>query len=174
MVSVVLFAFLLLGQTHPSVATGPEADLVEVQSLVDAGKLNDAESGARRYLETHQGSADAHFLLGYILFREGNPKLSLAEYKEGARYRAPGALDLEAMGGDDFLLEDYAAADQWLTKSVELAPGCAHPKYYLGRVKYNQKRFADALRIFTECLNLDPRNAKAANYLGLSYEALGR
>jgi tetratricopeptide (TPR) repeat protein len=174
MLFAVLFAFLLLGQTHPPVATGPEADLVEVQSLVNAGKLNDAESGARRYLETHQSSADAHFLLGYILFREGNPKPSLAEYKEGARYRAPGALDLEAMGGDYFLMEDYAAADQWLTKSVELAPGDAHPRYYLGRVKYNQKRFADALRIFTECLSLDPRNAKAANYLGLSYEALGR
>jgi tetratricopeptide (TPR) repeat protein len=175
MASVVLFAFLLLGQAQaPAPAGTPEQDLVEVQSLVDAGKLNDAESAARRYLETHQSSADAHYLLGYILFREGNPKPSLAEYKEGARYRAPGALDLEAMGRDYFLMEDYAAAGQWLTKSVELAPSDAQAKYYLGRVKYNQKRFADALRIFTECLNLDPRNAKAADYLGLSLEALGR
>jgi tetratricopeptide (TPR) repeat protein len=174
MLSVMPFAFLLLGQTQSPTPGGPEPDLVEVQSLVDAGKLNDAESATRRYLETHQSSADAHYLLGYILFREGNPKPSLAEYKEGARYRAPGALDLEAMGGDYFLMEDYAAADRWLTKSVELSPGDAHAKYYLGRVKYNQKRFADALRIFAECLKLDPGNAKAANYLGLSYEALGR
>jgi tetratricopeptide (TPR) repeat protein len=169
----VLFAGLLLpfallrGQT-------PEPALLEVQSLVDAGKLNDAESTVRRYLEAHQGSADAHYLLGYILFREGNPKLSLAEYTEGARYRAPGALDLEVIGCNYFLMEDYDAADQWLTKSVELAPNDTQAKYYLGRAKYNQKRFADAVPIFAECLKLDPGNAKAANYLGLSYEALGK
>jgi tetratricopeptide (TPR) repeat protein len=166
---------LLLGQTRPAApTTSPDPALLDVQSLVDAGKLNDAESTARRYLETHQNSADAHYLLGYILFREGNPKPSLAEYKEGARYRPPGALDLEAIGGDYFLMEDYAAADQWLTKSVQLDPSDAHAKYYLGRAKFNQKHFAEAVRIFTECLNLDPRNAKAADYLGLSYESLGK
>ncbi len=158
---------LLFGQT-------PEPALLEVQSLVDAGKLNDAESSARRYLEIHQSSADAHYLLGYILFREGNPKPSLAEYTEGARYRAPSALDLETIGSNYFLMEDYAAADRWLTKSLELAPNDAHARYYLARAKYNQKRFADAVRIFIECLELDPLNAQAADYLGRSYEALGR
>src|ERR1039458_1165092 len=113
---------LLFGQT-------PEPALLEVQSLVDAGKLNDAESSARRYLEIHQSSADAHYLLGYILFREGNPKPSLAEYSAGARYRAPSALDLETIGGNYFLMEDYAAADRWLTKSLELAPNDAHARY---------------------------------------------
>ena len=57
---------------------------------------------------------------------------------------------------------------------MELAPNDAHARYYLGRAKYNQKRFADAVRIFSECLELDPRNAKAADYLGRSYEALGK
>src|ERR1022692_164927 len=132
------------------------------------------KSSARRYLEIHQSSADAHYLLGYILFREGNPKPSLAEYTEGARYRAPSALDLETIGSNYFLMEDYAAADRWLTKSLELAPNDAHARYYLARAKYNQKRFADAVRIFIECLELDPLNAQAADYLGRSYEALGR
>ncbi len=155
-------------------AQAPDPALVEVQSLIDAGKLNDSESAARRYLETHQDSADAHYLLGYILFREGNPKASLTEYTEGARYRSPSALDLEVMGIDSFLLEDYPAAERWLTKSVELAPNDAHARYYLGRAKYNQKRFADAVPMFAECLKLDPSDAKAADYLGRSYEALGK
>jgi tetratricopeptide (TPR) repeat protein len=166
---------LLFAQMNPaSPASAPEPALVEVQSLVDAGKLSDAEGATRRYLETHQSSADAHYLLGYILFREGNPKPSLAEYKEGARYRAPSALDLDVIGGDYFLMEDYTAADQWLTKSVQLDPSDAHARYYLGRAKYNQKRFTDAVRIFQECLDGDPRNAKAADYLGRSYEALDK
>jgi hypothetical protein len=39
-----------------------------------SGNSSEAESAARRYLEAHQGSADAHYLLGYILFRGGKSK----------------------------------------------------------------------------------------------------
>ena len=151
-----------------------EPALVEVQSLLDLGKLSDAESAARRYLDAHQGSADGHYLLGYILFREGNPKASIAEYTEAARYRASGALDVAVIGIDYFLMEDYAAADNWLTKAVDLNSNDALARYYLGRAKYNEKRFDDAVRAFTECLKLDAKNVKAADYLGLSYEGLGR
>jgi tetratricopeptide (TPR) repeat protein len=138
-----------------------EPALVEVQSLLDLGKLSDAESAARRYLDAHQGSADGHYLLGYILFREGNPKASIAEYTEAARYRASGALDVAVIGIDYFLMEDYAAADNWLTKAVDLNSNDALARYYLGRAKYNEKRFDDAVRAFTECLKLDAKNVKA-------------
>jgi tetratricopeptide (TPR) repeat protein len=164
----VLFCGLL------SFALLPAQTLVEVQSLIDAGDLEAAETSARQYVATHQASADGHYLLGYILFKEANPKLSLIEYTVGARYREPSALDLEVIGADYFLMEDYAAADQWLTKAVALAPGDANAQFYLGRAKYNLKHFEDAARIFIECLKLDPRNVKAADYLGLSYEALGK
>jgi tetratricopeptide (TPR) repeat protein len=159
---------------HPSSSNGPELPLVEIQSLVDSGKLSDAEGAVRRYLDIHKSSADAHYLLGYILFKEDNPKPSLAEYTEGARYRAPSALDLEVIGCDYFLMEDYAAADKWLTKSLELDRKNALALYFLGRTKYNQKHFEEALHLFTECLVLDPKNAKAEENLGLSYERLGR
>ncbi len=166
---------LLLGQSPPSATVSPaEPSLSEAQAFIDAGKLNDAENAARRYLENHASSADGHYLLGFILFKEGNRKSSLAEYREGARYRAPGALDLEVIGANYFLMEDYAAADEWLTKSVALDPKDVHAKFYLGRAKYNQRQFADAARMFVECLKLDPGNVKAADYLGLSDEALGK
>ena len=175
-----MFRAVLLAGLLPPIAflsgqtSGTEPALVEAQSLVDQGKLSDAESAARRFLQTHNSSAEAHSLLGYILFRLQNPKPSLAEYTEAARYRAPGALDLEVIGCDYFLMEDYAAADEWLTKSVLLDPRDAQAQYYLGRAKYNEKRFAEAVRAFTECLKLDPKHVKAADNLGLSYEALGK
>ena len=159
---------LLCGQTRREVA------LSEIQSLVDSGKFSDAEGAARQYLDTHKTSADAHYLLGYILFKEDNPKPSLAEYAEGAHYRVPSALDLEVIGCDYFLMEDYAAADKWLTRSLELERKNALALYFLGRTKYNQKHFEDAVHLFTECLELDPKNAKAEENLGLSYEQLGR
>jgi tetratricopeptide (TPR) repeat protein len=147
---------------------------MEAHSLLDRGKASEAESIVRRYLESHSDSADAHYLLGYILFKEQDPKASLEQYTEAARYRAPGALDLETIGCDYFLMEDYGAAEQWLTKSVERHPDNASAQYFLGRARYNQKRFDEAVRAFTECLKLDPRNFKAADNLGLSFEGLGK
>jgi tetratricopeptide (TPR) repeat protein len=162
----------LLAQAIPS--SQPEPALLEVQALLDAVKLSDAESANRQYLETHVSSADAHYLLGYILFREAKPKLSLAEYTDGARYRPPAALDLEVIGNDYFLLEDYPAADKWMTKAVELDPADALAQFYLGRAKFNEKHFEEAIHAFTECLKLQPANVQAADNLGLSYAALGK
>ena len=172
MVPAVALAALLLQAgvakpPAPPVSSGQEPALLEAQRLADLGKLSDAENAVRQYLGTNASSADAHYLLSYILFREQNPKASIAEYTEAARYRAPGALDLEVIGCDYLQLEDYAAADQWLTKSVGLNPQNAAAQYFLGRAKYNEKRFEEAVAAAsTECLKLDPNNIKAADNLG--------
>ncbi len=169
-----LFSLIAAQSAAPEPQRQTEPALAEAQSLLGAGKLQDAEGAVRRYLEKNENSADVHYLLGYILFRQANPKASLEEYRKGAFHRAPSALDCEVMGCDYFLLEDYAAADRWLTESVELEPRNAGAHYYLGRTKYNEKRFDEALRAFTECLKLDTKNVKAADNLGLAYEGLGR
>jgi len=172
--AIFFIALLTLAAQTPAPLNQPDPALVEVQSLVDSGKLSEAESADRRYLETHSNSADAHYLLGYILFREAKPKLSLAEYTEAARYRAPGALDLVVIGHDYFLLEDYPEAAKWFTKAVQQDPADALTRFYLGRAKFNQKHFEEAIQAFTECLKLQAGNVKAADNLGLANEALGR
>jgi tetratricopeptide (TPR) repeat protein len=148
--------------------------LSAVRSLLEAGKLAAAEQEIRQYLLFHNSSADAHYLLGYILFKQQKAKSSLAEYTEGAKYRTPGARDLEVVGGDYVLLKDFTDADKWFTKSIEWDPGNLQTLYYLGRTKYNENRFEEAIAVFKKCLQLDPRNVKAEDNLGLSYAALGR
>ncbi len=168
MLGFALLAALLAQQAHP------DPLLVQAQSLLDAGQFPGAESAVRNVLNTHPDSADAHYLLGYVLFRQQNPKSSLAEYTAAARYRPPAALDLQVIGCDYLLLEDYASAADWLAKSVERDPSDAHAFYYLGRAKYNQKQFDEAIRAFTQSLKLDPKNAQTEDNLGLAYQALGK
>lgn len=165
---------LFLGVCVRADGQTPADAIAQAQSLLDSGKFSDAENAARRYLQIHSDSADAHYLLGYILFKENNPKSSLAEYAVAARYRPPGAKDFEVMGGNYFLMEDYATADRWLTKSVDLNPKDSLALYLLGRTKYNEKHFDEAVHFFTECLKLDAKDIKAEENLALSYERLGR
>lgn len=148
--------------------------LASIRALVETGSFAQAEEATRTYLKTRGDSAEGHYLLGYILFKEKRAKESLAEYTEGAKYKTPSAYDLEAVGGDYVLLKDYPDADKWFTKSAEWNPGNFQVLYYLARTKYNENRFDEAVSLFLQCLKLDPKSVKAKDNLGLAYQGLNR
>jgi tetratricopeptide (TPR) repeat protein len=180
----------------------PAASLVEAKSLMEKGLLPDAERAVRHHLEVYADSAEGHFLLGYILFREiqtearlettvesakslnahpadaktrdGTARESLAEFTAGAKYHDPNAFDLKIVALDYVLLGDYVDADKWLTRSVEWNPQDTDAWYYLGRARYNENRFAAAISAFEQCLKLSPGNVKAEDNLGLALAGLGR
>lgn len=106
--------------------------------------------------------------------RQEKARASLAEYTEGAKYHPPGAGDLKIVALDYIILGDYADADTWLTKMLRWNPGDSEGWYYLGRTKYNESRFEEAVRAFNRSLDLDPQNDKAEDNLGLAYAGLGR
>lgn len=186
-----------------------DALLSDAKSLFQQSKFTDADRAVRQYLESHPNSADGHFLLGHILFREiqaeaildrqlalqaqggmgggmattpepalpkdreEKAKASLEEFTAGAKYRNPSAADLKIVAFDYIVLGDYPDADKWLTKMLEWAPNDSDGWYNLGRAKYNENRFAEAVSAFQQCLKLDPMNIKAEDNLGLSFAGLG-
>ncbi|MGB7140319.1 MAG: tetratricopeptide repeat protein [Candidatus Acidiferrum sp.] len=219
---ILFFADAAHGQT-PSEATNPpslssggppeirtlapntlDAQLAHAKSLLDQGKAADADCAVRDYISTHPDSGDAHFLRGYILFRqiqarsvtmdaghhelykepetpvpgtsfqEATAKESLGEFTEGAKYRKPTAFDLQIVALDYVVLGDYADADKWLSYSLQWNPMDPDAWYLLGRTKYSENRFEEAAQSFTQFLKSDPKNVKAEDNLGLSYAALGR
>lgn len=181
-----------------------DARLVEAKSLLDQGKTADADRLVRDYLATHPNSAEAHFLRGYILFRQiqassetmdrshrelykeqGIPatdagfqeraaKDSLGEFTEGAKYRKPTAFDLKIIALDYVVLGDYVDADKWLTHSLQWNPKDSDGWYWLGRAKYSENRFEEAAQSFEQCLKAEPKSVKVEDNLGLSYAALGQ
>ena len=165
--------------------------LAEASSRLQQGKPTEADSLLRSYLSQHPDSADAHFLLGHALFRqiqegawsgresnaayrEEKAKASLAEFTAGAAYRTPRASDLKIVALDYVLLRDFSDADKWLTRMLERTPNDSEGWYYLGRTKYNENRFEEAVRPFQQSLKLDPNNVKTEDNLGLAYAGLGR
>lgn len=148
--------------------------LLAYSSLLRQGEFGKAESGLRELLRQEPGLAEAHFLLGYALYREQKPRDSLAEYTAGARFRKPGANDLAAVAMDYVLLHDYADAEKWMATAANWSPKDALYWYYLGRIQYSQNRFAAAIQAFESCLKLSPRDVKAEYNLGLSLAGLGR
>lgn len=151
-----------------------ENPLASARMALAARNLSEAERLTRLFVSSHLDSADGHYLLGFILFQERNPKASLAEYTEAARYRRPQVADLLVVGSDYVLLADYADADKWFTQALAWEPENELTLYYLGRTKYNENLFDEAVGLFTRCLKLSPKNVKAEDNLGLAYAGLGK
>lgn len=151
-----------------------DALLAQATSAVQAGSFSDAEVMIRKYLSQQDASADGHYLLGYILSHEKKATESLAEYTRAAQLRTPTANDLKMVAVDYVMLGDLLDADRWLTKALSWNPADADGWYYLGRTKYNENRFAEAIDAFQQCLKLDSHNVKAEDNIGLSYEGLNQ
>jgi tetratricopeptide (TPR) repeat protein len=186
--------------TKPELPELPDAALGEAKSLFQRGMLSEAERAVRRYLDKQPKSAEGHFLLGNILFREiqarasqeeaagevrghdpdaalskfsdKQARASLAEFTEGAKYHLPNAFDLKVIALDYVLLRDFVDAEKWLTRSLEWNPKDSDAWYHLGRTKYNLQRFREAIDAFEHCLELDPKNVQAEDNVGLSYAGL--
>lgn len=162
------------GWPHAASLPGVGSALEEADSLLRKGSVSDADTVVREYLEKNPTSAQARYMLGFILFTQGKPEASLTEYTVAAKYRKPDAHQLKIVGLNYALLDDFIDADKWLTASVQQDPRDAQAWYHLGRTKYNENRFKEAVEAFNRCLTIEPSNPKAEDNLGLSYEGLGQ
>jgi tetratricopeptide (TPR) repeat protein len=107
-------------------------------------------------------------------FRDAKARESLAEFTAGARYHVPSPFDLKIVALDYILLKDSIDADHWLTRSLQGNPNDAQAWYYLGRTKYSESQFRQAIEAFGHCLRLEPQNVQAETNVGLAYEALNQ
>ncbi len=148
-----------------------DALLYEAKCRIHLNQFAEAEKALRGYISVHQNSADATYLLGFVLNRENRPSESLAAYTQAAAIVRPTSDDLKIVGLDYVLLDDYPDAIKWLEKAVEFDPGNTDAWYYLGRAYYTRSRLIEARKAFLTVLNLDPLNAKAENSLGLIFES---
>jgi Flp pilus assembly protein TadD len=162
-----------IGRLTPNAS--PEANsLAAAQKLMHDGKFAQADAALRALIAAAPKAAEPHYLLGYALLREDKPADSLNEYTKAAALRPPTAAELRNVALDYVLLKDLTDADRWMNSSLAMDGSDAESWYAMGRLRYTQGRYSDALTCFEKTLALNPRSVKGENNLGLAYEALNR
>jgi tetratricopeptide (TPR) repeat protein len=167
-------ALVLLAILSPlaSRAQSPSDPLAAARSLAEQGKLSESEDAIRDYLRDNPDSAEAHFLLGYVLFREKKARESLAEFTSGAKFRRPGPEELKTVASDYVLLGDLVDADKWFSQVVAETPDDANAHYLLGRTRFNENDYRGAIASFERALVLRPKYLEAENNIGLAWREL--
>jgi Flp pilus assembly protein TadD len=168
-----LLAQRAIGQSSAQPLQAPAQPLQQARSLLAAGKVAEAETLLRTYLKSDPSSAEAHYLLGDVLFREQKARESLSEFTTGARFKRPGASELRTVASDYVLLGDFVDADKWFSEVTAESPNDAEAWYLLGRTKYNENHFDEAIASFEHVLALRPKDVQAEDNLGLSQQGLG-
>lgn len=153
----------------------PQANsLAAAQKLMHDGNFAQADSALRPLIAADPKAAEPHYLLAYALLREDKAADSLKEYTKAAALRRPTAAELRSVALDYVLLNDLPDADRWMSRSLAMDSSDAETWYTMGRLRYTQGRYGDALTCFEKTLALNPRSVKGENNLGLAYEALNR
>ena len=158
--------------TSVSLCQTPVDPIADARRMVDSGKLAESETALRSFLGGHPTDPEAHFLLGYVLFREQKARDSLAEFTAGAKSRRPNAEELKIVASDYVLLDDFADADKWFSVVVAEVPNDANAHYLLGRTKFNENDFPAAIASFERALAIRPKNVEAENNIGLAWREL--
>jgi len=148
-----------------------DALLFQGKCLVNLGQFAEADTTLQAYVTGHPKSEDAAYLLAYTYFREDKPKESLQSFTTAAQLKTPTADDLKIVALDYVLLNDYRDAGHYLEEALKIDPENVEVRYHLGRVRYQQNQFDQAIVEFQEVLKRDPGNVKAQDNLGLSLEA---
>lgn len=173
-IKVHVFTAFLMASCAAPVLLAQQADdpIAQARQQLDKGQVRDAEATLHSYLADHGSSADAHALLGYALFRDKDPRASLSEFSEGSKYRSLAPSELKVVAADYILLSDYVNADKWFSQIVTATPQDPDAWYVLGRTKYNESEFTEAISDFEKAIGLRPNYVEAENNLGLCWKEL--
>src|SRR5208282_5267113 len=137
--------------------------LAEAQSQLQAGKVSEAETTARQFLQGHADSADGHFLLGHILFEELHEKYLAEEKEEGEGFGYN-----DTVGGSLAVTRDAKARESLAEFSAGAKYGV--PSAFdlkivaLDYALLNDNAAAD--KWLTLSLKLEPNDAQGWFYLG--------
>src|SRR5579875_1445922 len=143
------------------------------KSLINMNRFLEADAALSKYVAAHARSDDAISLLAFCRFREDKPRDSLRLFTRAAAIQTPEADDFKIVALDYALLGDYRDAAKYLLIALQLQPRNIEARYHLGRIRFQQSRYDDAIAAFSEVLKEDPKNVKAENNLGLCFEAKG-
>ena len=151
-------------EVEPGEPLAPDPAFAPARLFLQQNKLREAEAATRSYLQAHADSAEAHFLLGFILFREVQGK-----------WRETGKDEAEALLYNTGDLSGPLVAYRDAKAKESLAEFTTGAKYHVPSA-FDLKIVAldylllkdnnDADHWLTRSLQADPRDAQAWYYLG--------
>jgi tetratricopeptide (TPR) repeat protein len=152
----------------------PPEPLVPLENLIEQRQYQQAIPGLEHYLHDHDGSAKAHYDLGYAYFRTHQVGEAVRELSRSLQLNDKDAQAHKILGLVCTFVGRYDLAETELQAAAQLDPKSAEIHYFLGRIYYTRQVFPMALKEFQTAIQLNPDYMKAYSNLGLVMDVLGK
>jgi tetratricopeptide (TPR) repeat protein len=144
------------------------------RAKMPVSRFDDAQQAFERYVKLRPADASGHYALGFCLQALQRASDARAEYERSIAlqplqtesYFQLGLMELEAGDPD-------GAAKQF-EHVLDRAPRHAAALTGMGRVRYQEKQYAEAAALFEKAIASNPGLREAHYYLGLADSRLGR
>jgi tetratricopeptide (TPR) repeat protein len=146
--------------------------LVRARMLLASAHWQDAAPLVRTYLEDHPDAGEAHLLMGQILYRQNQPRPSMAEYVKASETIDLSAFDLRIFALDCAAIPDLPEAEKWLRRAIEKDSQDAANWEALGHIQFSSQQYQAAIESLEHALQLAPRSISAESMIGLCHERL--
>jgi len=165
-----LLAAVLLTVCVAAAQTKAPDELTRARALLDGPRWRDADAVVKKFVADHPDSADAHALLGVLLYREHQPRASMAEILKASETAELTAFDLRIFALDCAAIPDLPEAERWLGRSLQKDDKDAGTWEALGHVRFAQQEYTAAIEALNRALELKPRTVASEALIGLAYE----
>lgn len=149
-------------------------ELDRARQLLSTSSWESAAPLVKNYLNKHPNSGEAHALMGFILYRERQPRPSMEEFLQESKAQDLSAFDLRIFALDCAAINDFPGADMWLRRSIEKDDRDAASWEALGHVRIAEQQFEAAIEALERALQLAPLTVSAESLIGLANERLSR
>ena len=173
------FAYLkreeyILSAKHYRAATVLRPDDVDAHSglatvLMHAGKLNEAETSARRSVQLQPEKAGCHFVLGQVLAEQSKATEAILRFRRAIELEPEMTAARIEIG--KVLASQGASAEavKHLETAFAMRPGGVGILSLIGNIHQSQGQFAPAIDTFEKALKLDPSLTAVMNNLAWLY-----
>lgn len=147
--------------------------LERAQKLLNAGRLNPAETLIRDIIKARPRHADAHNLLAVVLHRLNQREEALKEVREAIQINPGNSNYYCNLGEMERQAKNLDAAAEALTKAMTLDPKSGQACNNMGIVYYDRRQFGKAAECYRKAIAINPNYAEAYNNLGNALRASG-
>ena len=144
------------------------------------GEAYDAENQSERAMAEYRAATakgytpDAHFGLGYLLWKDGRYAAASEEFQKELSYDPKNSLALAYLGDIALKQGDPAKAEPLLRRAIALKIDLRVAHFDLGVIAFDAKRYEQAEKEFAVAVRLAPKDADAHYRLARLYQATGR